>query len=341
MASLRDESVDSMHGRLYGSTHPPPSKLRRLPEIISHIISFVIPNSGLTISNDPDCNSHFDTIISLLKTSIKTKNETLRQIYRQPLHICITSESTSWFRNVSQSLLGRAASLPLSNWPVLNIPFTPVPGSPCLHTAPWDFISVAREDHLFQMEAVYNCVVLLSEMLARHLKQQYAAHESNATLKIAFTFAEVWVDRMDNSQQQQGFFNIGTVFDLMRPWGWTAATTEALTGQISFPPMMFTGHYYSYHDSPDGREASRSRSFVEDLERQFSASWSPRVQLPLYTPLSRLNFDPTNWRWTRHPGIFANELNNACGLLCIKITPDTTAGNGLGIWEPAILQREP
>jgi hypothetical protein len=335
MASFSDESIDSGHGRLVDSTHPPPNKQRLLPEIISHIISFVIPNGGLTISNDLDRNSDFDTIMSLLKTSIKIKNETLRQIYRQSLHLVIlmTSRKQCPSRRCEtggcgQGPLFRAARLPLSNWPVVNIHFAPVPGSSSYHGPP-SVKPLSLSNSTYQVDLACSRVKYQSAILAGWLKQ-YAVHEKT-TLKTAFTFAEVWMDSTDNTQQPQFLYNVWTIVDFMSPWKWTAATPEAFNDQIKFPHMLFTG--YLRHDNlPDDHEAAGSQGIVEDIERQFSAWWSPQSQVML-----RLSFDMggfyylLGWSYTQYGAMFADELSDGIGLLCIKITPDMTAGdNGLG-----------
>jgi len=338
MASFCDESVCSGHGRLNDPTHPHSSKLRLLPEIISHVISFVIPNDGLTISNEPDRNSDFDTIISLLKTSIKIKDETLRQIYRQPLYLVITSGQDCTCRRIPgwspdphifEFPLLRAITLPLGNWPILHIHFAP--GSRCSRISRLSYPSHR------QVHAAYCCIRSQSETLATWLRK-YAVDANVTTLKTAFTFAEVWVDSTDNTQQRQFLYSLWTVVDFMSPWKWTAATPEALTDQIKFPHMLFTG--YSRDDVPDDHEAAGSRGIIEDLERQFSAWWSPRSQqvIPILS-LDMGRYYLLGWSYTPYRAMFADELSDGTGLLYIKITPDMTEGdNSLGIWEPAMLR---
>ncbi|KAJ9497339.1 hypothetical protein H2202_007143 [Exophiala xenobiotica] len=355
MASFSDESVDPGHGRLVDSTHPP-NKQRLLPEIIPHIISFVIPNCGLTISNDSNRNSDFDTIISLLKTSIKIKNENLRQIYRQPLHLVITSGQDCTCRSLLESSrdtfefpLRRATSLPLGNWPVLNIHFAPDPKSSCFYSQAYSRRVPDYGRPTWQVDAAYTCVGSQSEILATWLRE-YAVDESSTTLKTAFTFAEVWVDSTDITQQLQLLYNVWTLFDFMSPWTWTAATPEALTDQIKFPHMLFSG--YSRDDEladvpddvPDDYEAAGARHIVEDIESQFSVWWSPRSQViprQSFNMLGTSNYS-RGWAYTRFPAMDADEFLGGTGLLCIKITPDMTGGdNGLGIWQPAMLRESP
>ncbi|KAK5456980.1 hypothetical protein LTS15_004760 [Exophiala xenobiotica] len=330
----------------FNSTYPPPNKQRLLPEIISHIISFVIPNGGLTISNDPNRNSDFDTIISLLKTSIKIKDETLRQIYRQPLHIYITSGQDCTCRRLlgwspDPHIFGfpllRATSLPLGNWPILNIHFEPDAKSRRSYLLSPGLLKLrSGELPLWEVQNVCSCVCEQSKLLGERLKN---AEVESTTLKTVFTFGEVWVASTDNSQQRQALYNIWAVFYLLRPWRWTAAASpKALTDQISFPTMLFTGRYRD--DVPDDHETACSRSVIEDIERQFSVWWSPRSQR-MPTSLVDEDIYPPGCSFTGYAGLFADNLSNATELLCIKITPDMTEGdNGLGIWEPATLRRE-
>jgi hypothetical protein len=172
MVSFSDARVDPGHGRLVDSTHPP-IKQRLLPEITSHIISYIIPKGGLTISNDPDRNSDFDTIISLLKTSIKIKNETWRQIYRQPLHLVITNGKQCACKTggLYQTPLYRAARIPLSNWPVLNIHFAPDAKSRCSYFLSPGLLKLrSGESPLWEVQNVCSCVSEQSQLLGERLK---------------------------------------------------------------------------------------------------------------------------------------------------------------------------
>ncbi|KAK5287770.1 hypothetical protein LTR06_010232 [Exophiala xenobiotica] len=87
-------------------------------EIILHIISFLFPHEGLTISNDPAHNVDVFTVRSLLKTNLKIKSEVLQTIFSQPLRIHITNGKRcrcSALENPSKlrrTPLGKAARLP-------------------------------------------------------------------------------------------------------------------------------------------------------------------------------------------------------------------------------------
>ncbi|KAK5296427.1 hypothetical protein LTR99_008794 [Exophiala xenobiotica] len=116
-------------------------------EIILHIISFLFPRGGLTISNDPAYDVDLFTVRSLLKTNLKIKSEVLQAIFSQPLRIYITNGKRCRCPTLGKpsklykTPLGKAARLPFHRFSEIIVHMSPYP---CEITCPLERSKLVR-----------------------------------------------------------------------------------------------------------------------------------------------------------------------------------------------------
>ncbi|KIX95289.1 uncharacterized protein Z520_08806 [Fonsecaea multimorphosa CBS 102226] len=227
----------------------------KLPvEIISHIISFFVPDAGLCISNDPEYDADLDTVRALLKTSLNIKHEALQLIFRKPLNVYITSgkrcgcSGTLYESTLISDFhpLKRLVFLPLVKWKEVRVCFAPKESRllPC----PVELASRGSWSHVHngfysaELVKAARCVSRQSNGLAVDMWRLRTSIPRTGAVNFKFVFEKL---------QGASPWHIHMVQNVLRFWEWTMADQSSMDpAPLELPEFIYANihrdalHYY-------------------------------------------------------------------------------------------------
>ncbi|KIX95293.1 uncharacterized protein Z520_08810 [Fonsecaea multimorphosa CBS 102226] len=279
-----------------------PSFARHIPdEIILRVLSYLIPQRGVTISTDSAGDFDPLTIKSLLQTSRAVRNEVLSCTKASTLHIYIASgkncpcPTLTTPDDILDTNLGKAAKLPTTIWGEIIVTFAPglhrELGDACMFVqrtlrrikVPYsNFASGTR------CRSSITCVRRQSTALARAMGNADDVQE-NEKIRWKFVFdGSRGLDDRDK-RHRASVHDLSTIDACLYPWRLQNTTVPHVTFPKRFRVGLdsYGGFFYFRLVDNDGNLRSWSEVVRERFEEEFSDRWnglSPMLGRYIWTP---------------------------------------------------------